>query len=252
MKRIPALLLSALVATATAWCQSVPFFDTSKPHNNPINVEVHVLSGITTTTQNYSSIPGVERVSANPGWGKGFGTEVQFVLRQYLALTTGLDFLWGRDTADLTMIDDGTQAVSDVYLTNTNLYLRFPIGMAIRLNLGDKVQWISSAGIYLAVGLWGHQQADIYSTDLNSLGQMVTTQYKERWNYFNGDGGLIHTTHRYDCGLMLSSGIRAFGHYTVGMQFTYGFKDTAKALGPLREIHTHNLDFMLRLGYNFR
>ena len=123
--------------------------------------------------------------------------------------------------------------------------------MSFRFNIADGAQWIIDAGVYFATGLSGRQRADIYTTGVNELGQLVTRRYHESWKYFRNDAGLIHTAHSFDFGLQFGTGFCFRGHYTVGATFTYGLKDAAKPLGPLKQVSMHNIDWLCHLGYRF-
>lgn len=241
-----ALTLQVLVVGATK-----PFFSTDRPASM-VEVGLHGIVGATAITENYASqIPGIDKADSHPGLGIGAGARVSFVLRDYLALTTGLDMLWGHHKCTMTTMGDGTPYVNNIYLSNRYLYARVPVLMSFRFNVADKARWIVDAGVYFATGISGRQKADIYTTGVNELGQLVTERYRESWPYFRSDAGLIHSAHSFDFGLQFGSGFCFRGHYTAGVTFSYGLKDAAKPLGPLGKVSMHNIDWLCYLGYQF-
>lgn len=247
------ILLSVLALSLSVFVSRAdkPFFSTERPASI-VEVGVHAIVGATAVTENYSSqIPGVEKADSHPGLGLGAGARVSFVLRDYIALTTGLDMLWGHNKCTMTTVGDGTPNVNNIYLSNNYLYARAPVLMSFRLNLADRAQWILDAGVYFATGISGRQKADVYTTGVNDLGQLVTRCYRESWNYFRNDAGLIHTVHSFDFGLQLGTSFCFRGHYTAGVTFSYGLKDAAKPLGPLDKVSMHNIDWLGYIGYRF-
>lgn len=240
--------ITAAVAPALA---GKPFFSTSRS-TEIVEADVHILAGATYVTQNYASeIAGVDKADSHPGLGLGFGSKVSFPFRDYLALSTGLDLLWGHNTCDMTVIGDGTGNVNHVYLSNRYLYTRVPVLLSLRFNMADNARWVIDMGFYGSIGVAGKQKADIYTTGVNQLGQLVTTHYKNSWNYFRSDTGFIHGVHSFDFGLQLGSSICFRDHYVAGVTFTYGLKDAACAFGPLRGVSMHNIDWLCHIGYKF-
>lgn len=228
-----------------------PFFSTDRP-SSMVEVGLHGIVGATAVTENYSSqIPGMEKADSHPGFGIGAGARVSFVLRDYIALTTGLDMLWGHNKCTMTTVGDGTPYVNNIYLSNNYLYARAPVLMSFRFNLAEQAQWIVDAGVYFATGISGRQKADMYTTGVNDLGQLVTQHYRESWKYFRSDAGLIHSAHSFDFGLQLGTSFCFRGHYTAGVTFSYGLKDAAKPLGPLGKVSMHNIDWLGYVGYRF-
>lgn len=230
---------------------AVPFFSTAKP-GKVIEADLHILAGATYVTQNYAAeIAGVDKADSHPGLGLGFGSKASFLFRDYLALSTGLDLLWGHNTCDMTVVGDGTDAVNQVYLSNRYLYAKIPLTLSLRFNLADNARWEIDMGFYAAIGLTGKQRADIYTTEVNDIGQLVTTRYKGSWDYFRSDTGFIHSVHAFDFGLQFGSSLCFRDHYVAGVTATYGLKDAAKPLGPLNGVSAHNIDWMCHIGYKF-
>lgn len=245
------LPLLALFLSVSAAYADKPFFSTDRPASM-VEVGLHGIIGATAVTENYASqIPGVDKSDSHPGLGVGLGARVSFVLRDYIALTTGLDMLWGHNKCTMTTVDDGTPFVNNIYLSNRYLYARAPVLMSFRFNLADQAQWIVDAGVYFATGVSGRQKADIYTTGVNDLGQLVTDRYSQSWKYFRSDAGFIHTAHSFDFGLQLGTSFCFRGHYTAGVTFSYGLKDAAKPLGPLGKVSMHNIDWLGYVGYRF-
>lgn len=249
MTRIISLIL--LLAASIAARAEKPFFSTERP-KEIVEVDLRVLAGATYVTQNYSSeIPGVDKADSSPGLGIGLGSQVSFLFRDYFAIATGLDFIWGHNTCDMTVVGDGTDAVNQVYMSNRYLYAKVPVLLSLRFNVADKARWIVDLGFYGGVGVSGKQKADIYTTTVNQIGQLVTTRYSDSWKYFRNDRGIIHGVHTFDFGLQAGSSVCFRDHYTAGITFTYGLKDAAKPLGPLDKVSMHNLNWMCHVGYKF-
>lgn len=250
MKRLTIAILGAVMTLVSAVAET-PFLSTARP-GKVIEADIHVLAGATYVTQNYAAkIAGVDKADSHPGLGLGFGSKASFLFRDYLALSTGLDLLWGHNTCDMTVIGDGTDAVNHAYLSNRYLYAKIPLTISMRFNIADNARWIVDLGIYGAIGLTGKQHADIYTTLINPIGQLVTTRYKVSWDYFRSDTGFIHGVHTFDFGLQFGSSVCFRDHYVAGITFTYGLKDAAKALGTLQDVSMHNIDWMCHIGYKF-
>lgn len=248
--KIITLFLALCVVSLTGRAEK-PFFSTARPASI-IEVEAHAIVGATAVTENYSSqIAGIDKADAHAGLGVGFGAKASFVFREYLALTTGLDFVFGHNNCAMTAVNDGTENVNNIYLSNRYFYSRIPVLMSLRFNVADKAQWLVEAGVYFAMGLSGRQKADTYTTGINDIGQLVTEHHRASWDYYRSDEGLIHSVHTLDFGLQLGTGFCFRDHYVVGVSVSYGLKDAAKSFGPLDDVSVHNLDCLCTLGYRF-
>ncbi len=249
-KRFVTLAIGVLAMTGSLSAQK-PFFSTERPER-AIEAEVHAVVGSTGITQNYlSQISGMVKADAHPGAGFGVGGRVSFVLRDYLALRTGVDIVWGGNRCPMTLLDNETQEVDNIYLSNSYTYARVPVVMSFRFNVVPHTRWFVDGGFYFATGLGGKQKADIYSTTVNGIGQLITEHHHESWKYFDNDEGLIHSTHSFDFGLHFGTGFVFREHYLLGVMMSYGLKDAARDLGSLNGVSVHNIDWLCRLGYQF-
>ncbi len=249
-KLFATLAIGVLTLTGSLSAQK-PFFSTELPEH-AIEAEVHAVVGSTGITQNYlSQLPGMVKADAHPGAGFGVGGRVSFVLRDYLALRTGVDLVWGGNRCTMTLLDNETQEVDNIYLSNRYTYARVPVVMSFRFNVVPHTRWFVDGGFYFATGLGGKQKADIYSTTVNAIGQLITKHRHESWKYFSSDGGLIHSTHTFDFGLHFGTGFVFREHYSIGVMMSYGLKDAAHDLGYLNGVSVHNIDWLCRLGYQF-
>ncbi len=242
------IAIAVAVSTIASVNAQQPLQANSDTHDRVLDIEVHAIGGVSASTQNYSrAIEGSNYVESAPGASFGAGTRVGFPLNHMFSLTTGLDLLWSHNTATLTM-DPTPTANSTQYISNTYLYGQLPMVATFHFAMNQSTQWYVDGGCYFATGIWGKERTHIFTTTTNQLNQLVTKQYSYKRNYFREDDPLIASHHTFDFGLTLGTGLIVNRRWRIGLNFTYGLKNSAKNIGPL-DVHYHNMWYTASIGY---
>ncbi|MBQ9076652.1 MAG: outer membrane beta-barrel protein [Muribaculaceae bacterium] len=249
MKRCPILIILVAVMAVKAMAGEKPFFDTTRS-DDFIEVELHAMVGATTVGENYADcIDALNELHVTPGCGIGLGASVRFVIRDFLALGTQMDFRINNSRYDMTLVTP-SERMSTVYLSNHSYDVNLPIFMSFRFNVADNVRWYADGGVFFALGFGGYQKADIYNTYNNSLGQMVTSHVHEKHEYFRDEFPVIHNVADFDIGLHFATGLVFNRHYTAGVAMQIGLRDLADDT-PVFAPEMRNRSCMLKIGYIF-
>lgn len=250
IRRLIALIVASAVITA-AYADSIPMINTA-PASRLIEVDVHALGGGGSVTQNYRSLfPQIESINVNMGAHLGIGARAVFGIREYLGFGTAIDFtLTDYDTDMLVIGDEPVRGISAVYVTNRIYRVTVPVFVSLRMKVDKSVRWNVDAGLYYSYGLGGTQKQNIFRGQLNAMGEIVPQREWVKTDYFHSPATFINVYNRGDIGLHLATSLNFGPHLTVGAQFQYGFKNSARATG-VASPSVHNLSLAASLGYRF-
>ncbi len=216
------LLLIAPVHSAAA-----DFFDT-RPADKFLEIGIHGLAGTSTLLQNYQSCyPAITDIDMSAGFAGGVGGSVTFGLRNYLALSTELNFMARNSSTSMAFRGTDEIPTSAIYLSNHSYSFEVPVYVSVRFNLADNVRWNLQGGFYYSLGLTGTQHQTLMSSYINELGQMVNIYEKVDADYYNDPDAFINSQYRSDWGLMVGTSIDVWKHVTVGFRTMFGLKNVA-------------------------
>lgn len=250
MRRYIVLPLVAVMTAVVAVAGEKPFFNTSRS-DDFLEMELHAMVGATSVGHNYDDcIPALSGMHVNAGCGMGVGASVRFVIRDFLAIGTQLDFRIYNNRYDMTLVTPSQRVSTVVYLGNRYYDVNIPIFASLRFNVAGNVRWDVDGGTFFALGFGGHQEADIYNAYANSLGQMVTSHVNEKRDYFDDEFPVIHTVANFDIGLHLASSLVFNRHYTVGVVLQLGLRDLARDTAVFAP-SLRNRSCLFKLGYIF-
>lgn len=256
MKRIILVALALLALTTSiradnAYNSSViPFLNSSRAERF-INVGVHAGVGNSFVSQNYeSTIENITDMNLGSGWAFMGGLTCELALRDYLWLGTEFNLLINNYTADFIVNAENSTGVYNIFLKNHYYYLNIPVYASFKLNIANTVRWNIDAGLYYSYGLAGKQRQTIYNAVVNELGQLISSSYTLKTNYFNDNRSFINSAYRGDIGLHLATGLTFSRHISVGVRCQIGFKNIANTVG-INHPNLHNISFLGTLGYNF-
>lgn len=249
MKRYIILPLVIAVFAVVVRAGDKPFFNTSRS-DEFLEVELHAMVGATSVRHNYDDcIPALSEMHVTPGCGLGAGASVRFVIRDFLALGTQLDFRIYNNRYDMTLVTP-SERMSTLCLSNHYYDANVPVFVSFRFNVADNVRWDADGGAFFALGFGGYQKSDIYNVYNNSLGQVVTAHVNEEHDYFEDDFPVIHNVANFDIGLHLASSLVFNRHYTVGMVLQLGLRDLARETAVFAP-SLRNRSCLFKLGYIF-
>lgn len=228
----------------------IPFLNSARA-SRIINIDVHAGAGNSFVTQNYeSTIENISDMNLGSGWSFMGGLKCELAVRDYLWIGTECNLLINNYTADFIVHPENSAGVSNIFVKNHYYYLNFPVFASFKLNIASTVRWNVDAGVYYSYGLAGDQRQTIYNAVVNDIGQLISSSYTLKTDYFNDDRSFINSAHRSDIGLHLATGLTFSRHISVGMRAQIGFKNIANTVGIHRP-NLHNISFMGTLGYNF-
>lgn len=251
-------VLKKYVVLAMMSLSSIIVVSQNRPFYNPdrtdrfIECDVHGIVGASVFIQDYRDhVPSISDISTSTGCGWGVGATAQFVIRDFFALGTSLDFVAHNSDYSMVLIDAdrmGTQ--NSVFVSNQSFSATVPVFASFRFNLADNVRWNVDAGCYFSLGLGGSQKADTYTTSMNELGQVVTKYQYYKWDFFNEKRPLIHAIDDFDFGLLIGTGLLIHDHYKVGIEARISTKNATTDEGVIHP-NVRNHLFAMKLGYQF-
>lgn len=254
MKSLIIRTLSALVLSAAA---SLPlaardFFDTGAA-DRFLELDVHLQAGTSAITQNYKSkFPLLTQFDMNPGASFGAGVGATFGLRDYLGLSTELNFMCNSSSGSGAIAGDGATPASSVFIKNRYYGVDVPVYVSVRFNLSENVRWNVEGGAYYSLGFCGSQKQQIYTSYINDVEQLINLSTKVNTDYYRGNEGFGSTSYRADWGLIVGTSVDVNRHVTVGVRAHLGLKNVAYV--PENAIvrpNVHNMAFHGTIGWLF-
>lgn len=215
-----------------------------------LTVEVKGSFGGAMVTENYmGSFSEISQMNTAPGTNWCVGVAGVFGLRDWLGLGTEINFQRRSYRVDMAVEGADGASVSNIFLRNTPVYVSVPVYMQFRFNVARNVRWRVDAGLYYAYGIGGKQRQDIYNAQVNSLGQLVSTNISTQPGYFSKDT-FIHSFRRSDIGLHLATSM-AFRRVAVGCYMDLGFKNLAyiPAGRGIVTPNVHNFTYGVTVSY---
>ena len=252
MSRLAALItaLAALITPATATAQQ--FFNPGHA-DKFLRMEVHGLAGGSTILQNYAScFDEITSFDQNMGFSGGLGAVATFGIRDWLGLSTEFNILASNSSATALMAGRPDSPYATVTLRNRYYTINIPVYVRVNFNLASRVRWNVIGGIYYSLGLSGHQHQDVYTSYVNSLGQLINIHDSLRPDYYRSSGAFVNSSLRADWGIIFGTGIEASSRVSVGLRALIGLRNMAYITdsGTSRP-SIHNTALYATLGYLF-
>ncbi len=245
-----ALTASVLAMVADEQTSVIPFLNNT-PASRVINIGVHAGIGNSFVTQNYeSAIENITEMNLGSGWAFMGGFDCELAVIDYLWIGTECNLLINNYAADFIVHPEASAGVANIFIKNHYYYVNIPVYASFKLNIANTVRWNVDAGIYYNYGIAGKQHQTIYNAVVNDLGQLISSSYTLKTDYFNDDRSFINSAHRGDIGLHLATGLTFSRHISVGARVRVGFKNIANTVG-INHPNLHTVSFLGTIGYNF-
>lgn len=246
-------LLTAISALALPVAASAQRFFDPGPADKFLRLEVHGLAGGSTILQNYAgSFDEITSYDQHMGFSGGAGAVATFGLRDWLGLATEFNFLASNSSATVMMAGQPATPYAAVTLKNRYYTINIPVYVKINFNLATRVRWNLIGGIYYSLGLAGHQTQNVYTSYVNSLGQLINIHETLKPDYYRSSGAFINSSLRADWGIIFGTGIEASSRVSVGFRALIGLRNMAYITdsGTTRP-SVHNTALYATLGYLF-
>ncbi len=217
-----------------------------------IDVEARVMGGGSVITENYMGcFPEITEMNTSAGLTAGAGLSAVFGIRDWLGIGTELNLLSQRYRADMAVSNEEATSVSNIFLRNNTLVANIPVYLQFRFNIVDGVRWTVDAGLFYSYGLHGRQNQSIYSSQVNSLGQLVNNHITDKVHYYNSVSTFINSYRRADIGIHLGTSLRFSKRLSVGARLDFGLKNVAHIVGNSGIIcpNIHNFGYSFSIGY---
>lgn len=217
-----------------------------------LEVSVHALGGSSMITENYMGcFSEITEMNTSGGLTVGGGITAVFGIKDWLGIGTELNLLSQRYRADMAVSNDDATSISNIFLKNSTTVANIPIYMQFRFNVASGVRWTVDAGLYYSYGLHGRQKQSIYSSQVNSMGQLVNNRLTSKVHYYNSQSTFINTYHRSDIGFHLATGLQFSRKISVGARIDIGLKNVAHIKGNAGIVcpNIHNIGYSFTIGY---
>lgn len=254
----PLLAIMMMLVCAVAYAQTdtrskyfeAPLYDSSRP-DKFLDVKLHFVVGGSSSVNNYkSAIPGLMDMQFSPGALFRPGVEVDFKIRNSLAISTGIEMGIHNTRCAFSLVDANTSSINSVYIKNHFYNINIPIFMSFRLNMGRRVQCVIDFGGYMAYGLTGKLRASGYASGQNSLGQPVIYHLFYKRDYYDEANSVINSVKRMDYGPRLSAGVLYKNHYSFNWVFQMSARNLAVNHNVL-DVNYRHLSLGFEVGYIF-
>lgn len=247
-----AAALLAVAATASPEAAARDFFDNG-PADKFLSLEVHALIGGSTTLQNYAgTFDAISSYDQHTGFSGGAGAVATFGLRDWLGLATELNFLVNNSSATVLVAGSGDTPFSAMTLKNRYYTLNVPVYLKVNFNIADRARWNVMGGFYYSLGLDGYQKQNIYTSYVNTFGQLVNIHDTLRPDYYRSSGAFINSCYRADWGLTFGTGFDLGSHVAVGFRAMIGLRNIAYITDAgTQKPSIHSTAFYGTLGYRF-
>lgn len=247
------ILLISTIALFKAWlpCSATDNLISYGPSPKLLDVQVHILGGGSSVTQNYNKIyPRIQNQNVNMGNSWGLGAKAVFGIRDFFGFGTAIDVMLNNYNIDMAIVGSENTSMSAVFVNNRNYTINVPLFASLRMNVGQRVRWNVDLGFYYSFGFAGRQRQEIYRAEINSVDELVPEIEKISTDYYHSPRTLFNVFNRGDIGLHFSSSLDFGKHVTVGVQTQYGFKNAARPNG-VDKPSIHNYSLHGTLGYRF-
>lgn len=232
MKKTILALFCALSSIISSRCYAQEFFDTSESANF---FTFGARLGFNTSNRTFPA--GHHNLWNHNSWGLGFNLGVQgnINFRDYLTIQPGIFFTshCGNYSYVTEYLDYIDQVQTHYEMGNyRSYYVTIPLMGIVKFNISSQLKWLVEAGPYYQLYLSGTGQDNInviYRLPQSNQYDQYTAQLK-----------------KYDVGLKIGTGFRAFGHYYIGMHYLAGFMDAWKL-----PVGGRNKSWEFTLGYDF-
>lgn len=249
-KIIIAFLLAIPVLASGSGRADSTMVDTSRPARF-LELGAHVSVGASSILQNYASgIPGVSDLQVTPGCMAGLGFSARFVIRNFFAIGTGLDFMINNSRYAMSIVDNDKGLMSTVYVRNHFYSFDIPVFASFRFDVSRHVRWNVDLGWYMSFGAGGKMKAGGYTASTNSLGQPIVVDESYEWDYFREERPLVNGVRDVDYGPHLASGLKFYDRYMFQAVMHLSARNLAINHGVL-DIYYRNINVAFQFGYCF-
>lgn len=222
------------------------------PSKKFIDIDLHGLVGGSTIMQNYkNSFPEIDSFNTNMGFAGGIGGRATFGLREYLGLTTELNFLVRSYDYNLVAGTEGSEGVTGAQVDNKTCIFNIPLAITLRMMIARNVKWLVDVGLYYSYGFYGRQKQDIFAGKVNPLGELVVVYQHIKTDYFNSNHTFLNSFRRSDYGFYIGTFLDLGPHLRIGARLQTGFKNTSYSYGVVNP-SVRNFDFYGSVGYRFK
>lgn len=222
------------------------------PAKKFLDIDVHALVGGSTVMQNYKkSFPEIDNLNINMGFRGGFGARATFGFREYLGLSTELNFVVRNYNMNLVAGAEGTDGITGVQVDNRTYVINVPLAMTLRFMVARNVKWLIDVGVYYSYGFAGRQKQDIFAGTVNALGELITVYEHIKTDYFNSSHTFLNSFHRGDYGIHFGTYLDFGPHLRIGARLQTGIKNTSFSYGVANP-SVRNFDFCGTVGYRFK
>lgn len=252
------LAILAMMGCLAAYAQSdkngkyveAPLYDSSRPEKF-LDLKAHFLVGGSSAVNNYkSAIPGLMDMQFSPGALFRPGFEVDFKIRNSLAIGTGFEFGIHNTRCALSVVDANTSSINSIYIKNHFYNINIPVFLSFRLNMGRRIKCVIDIGGYMAYGLTGKARTSGYASGQNSLGQQVIYHLFYKRDYYDEKNSVVNSVRRSDYGPRLSAGVLYRGHYSFNWVFQMSARNLAVNHNVL-DVKYRHLSLGFEVGYIF-
>lgn len=202
------------------------------------------------------------QVKAGVGMANFYGkktddAKAKFAYKVGLGMDYAFNPTWSLQTS-LNFVSKGSKGEAEEWakMTMNELYLELPVMAAVRVPVSEKMQFVMSAGPYIACGVGGRTTVDVKERKIPTTTGYETIGGKYKPDTFGAlkDGNI--GMNRFDAGLAF--GVAAECHrFILGIDAQLGLTDIS---GDLKEVaeamsvemgSTKNISVFFSVGYRF-
>lgn len=249
IRAILAMLL--MTATMAMTAATKPELIDYGPARRFIEPSIHIIGGGSTILHNYRSTFGeIENLNTNMGFLIGGGGRATFGIRDFIGLTTEINFMARNYNMDMSVVGTDQSSMSAVFINSRTYSFSFPVLITFRFNVAHSVRWNVDGGMYYSYGVGGHQNQRIYVGQINELGQLIGERIDIKSDYYSSGATFQNSFRRSDWGLHFGTSLDIGPHIQVGGRVQIGLKNTSFTHG-IKNPQVRNFDVTGLVGWRF-
>ncbi|MBO4943694.1 MAG: outer membrane beta-barrel protein [Muribaculaceae bacterium] len=251
-RRLNILLASVILSAFAAGIEARSFVDFSRA-DHFLDIDVHAIGGGHVVTENYlGCFSEISEMNTSAGPSIGMGVSVVFGLHDWFGVGTQLNLMFSRFRSNMAVTNETITSVSNIFLRNQTTTFNIPVFVQFRFNAASNVRWKIDTGMYYSYGIDGRQKQSIYTSQVNSLGQLVNNRISDKVPFYNSSETFINSYHRADIGLHIGTSLEFSRRFSIGGIVQFGLKNVACIPGNvgIKCPNIHNLTYCLTIGYN--
>lgn len=251
-RRLNILLAAVILSACASGIVARDFVDFSRA-DHFLDIGVHGIGGAHVVTENYMGcFSEISEMNTSAGPAVGVGVSVVFGLHDWFGVGTQLNLIYRRFRSNMAVTNENITSVSNIFLRNHTTTVNIPVFVQFRFNAASNVRWKVDTGMYYSYGVAGRQKQSIYTSQVNSLGQLVNNRISNKVPFYNSSETFINSYHRGDIGLHLGTSLEFSRRFSVGGFVQMGLKNVACIPGNvgIKCPNIHNLTYCLTIGCN--